>query len=98
MKETLETKVPSLGWEDPLEKRMAMLSSILAWRIPWTGEPGRLHTVHRISELDMTEMIEHACTHWFIIKGTTQELTQGLLFLSCKLGNGVESSNPLVMP
>ena len=31
-----ETLVPSLGWEDPLEKEMATLSSILAWRIPWT--------------------------------------------------------------
>ena len=35
-------QVQSLGWEDPLEKRMATLSSILAWRIPWTEEPGRL--------------------------------------------------------
>ena len=37
-----ETWVRSLGQEDPLEKRMATLSSILAWRIPWTEEPGRL--------------------------------------------------------
>ena len=37
-----ETQVPSLGQEDPLEKRMATDSSILAWRIPWTGEPGGL--------------------------------------------------------
>ena len=37
-----ETRILSLGWEDPLEKEMAMHSSILAWRIPWTGEPGRL--------------------------------------------------------
>ena len=34
-----ETQVRSLGWEDPLEKRMAPHSSILAWRIPWTKEP-----------------------------------------------------------
>ena len=34
-----ETWVQSLGWEDPLEKRMATHSSILAWRIPWTEEP-----------------------------------------------------------
>ena len=34
--------VRSLGQEDPLEKGMATLSSILAWRIPWTEEPGRL--------------------------------------------------------
>ena len=37
-----ETRVRSLGWEDPLEKEMAPHSSILAWKIPWTEEPGRL--------------------------------------------------------
>ena len=37
-----ETQVQSLGWEDPLEKEMATHSSILAWRIPWTEEPGGL--------------------------------------------------------
>ena len=37
-----ETWVRSLGWEDPLEKEMTTLSSILAWRIPWTEEPGGL--------------------------------------------------------
>ena len=37
-----ETWVQSLGGEDPLEKRMATHSSILAWRIPWTEEPGDL--------------------------------------------------------
>ena len=40
--EVRETHVQSLGWEDPLEKRMATHSSILAWRIPWTEEPGGL--------------------------------------------------------
>ena len=37
-----ETWVQSLGQEDPLEKEMATHSSILAWRIPWRAEPGRL--------------------------------------------------------
>ena len=37
-----ETQVPSLGWEDPLEEGVATHSSILAWRIPWTEEPGGL--------------------------------------------------------
>ena len=37
-----ETPVQSLGWEDPLEKEMATHSSILAWEIPWTEEPGGL--------------------------------------------------------
>ena len=40
-----ETWVPSLGWEDPLEKGMATHSSILAWRIPWTEEPGGLQSI-----------------------------------------------------
>ena len=37
-----DTWVQSLGWEDPLEEGMATHFSILAWRIPWTGEPGGL--------------------------------------------------------
>ena len=37
-----ETWVRSLGWEDPLEKEMAAHSSILAWKIPWIAEPGRI--------------------------------------------------------
>ena len=40
-----ETKVRSLGWEDPLEKGLDTHSSILAWRIPWTEEPGRLQSM-----------------------------------------------------
>ena len=39
-----KTQVQSLGQEDPLEKEMATHSSILAWRIPWTEEPGGLYT------------------------------------------------------
>ena len=41
----LETLVRSLGWEDLLEEGMATHSSILAWRIPWTEEPGRLQSM-----------------------------------------------------
>ena len=40
-----ETWVPSLGWEDPLEKEMATHSSTLAWKIPWTEEPGGLQSM-----------------------------------------------------
>ena len=45
-----ETRVRSLGWEDALEKEMAAHSSILAWKIPWTAEPGRLLSMglHRV--------------------------------------------------
>ena len=47
-----EIRVHSLGWEDPLEKGMATHSSILAWRIPWTEEPDRLHKVHGVPKSD----------------------------------------------
>ena len=46
-----ETKVRSLGREDPLEKEMATHSSILAWRIPWTEDPGGLQSMgHKESD------------------------------------------------
>ena len=56
-----ETWIQSVGWEDPLEEDMATHSSILAWRIPWMEEPGRLQSIwsqrvgHNLSDL-------HACT------------------------------------
>ena len=44
--------------EDAREKELATHSSILAWEIPWTEEPGRLHTVHGVAkQLDMTEQL-----------------------------------------
>ena len=49
-----ETRVRFLGWEVPLEKGMAIHSSILAWRILWTEKSGGLESIGRI-ELDMTE-------------------------------------------
>ena len=45
MQELQETQVQSPGWEDPWEKEKAAHSSILAWRIPWTEEPGRLQSM-----------------------------------------------------
>ena len=53
-----ETRVGSLGWEDPLEKEMATLSSILAWRILWTEESGRLRSMGS-QEYDTTEELSH---------------------------------------
>ena len=40
-----ETWVQFLGWEDPLDKEMAIHSSAIAWKIPWTEEPGRLQSI-----------------------------------------------------
>ena len=51
-----DTQVQSLGWEDPLEKGTATHYSILAWRIPWTEEPGRLQSMRSI-ELDTIERL-----------------------------------------
>ena len=56
---TQKTRVQSLGWEDLLEKEMATHSSILAWKIPWTEEPGRLQSmgsqrVRRLSDFAFT--------------------------------------------
>ena len=45
-----ETRVQSLGWEDPLEKGMGIHSSILAWRIPGTEEPGGLPSVYGVTQ------------------------------------------------
>ena len=56
MQETSETQVRSLGWEDPLEKEIATHSSIVAWRIPHTEEPGGLHFLGH-KESDTTEQL-----------------------------------------
>ena len=69
-----ETQVRSLGREDPLEKEMATHASILAWRIPWTEEPGGLESMHGVSkESDTTEGhppqkggVLFPCLHFFI--------------------------------
>ena len=45
MQETQEMQIQSLGWDDPLEEEMAIYASTIAWRIPWTEEPGELQSV-----------------------------------------------------
>ena len=61
-----ETWVKFLGWEDPLEEGMATPSSILAWRTPWTEEPGRL-SPWGLKESDMTEQLT---THTYFLRGS----------------------------
>ena len=53
-----DTQTRSLGWEDPLEREKATHSSILAWRIPWTEEPGGVQSMG-LQESDMTEQLNH---------------------------------------
>ena len=54
-----ESWVWSLGWEDLMEKEVATHSSILAWKIPWTEEPGGLYSPLGHKELDMTAWVTH---------------------------------------
>ena len=54
-----ETGVRSLGWEDPLEEEMATHSRFLAWKIPWTEEPGGLQS----TGLKESDTAEHKHTH-----------------------------------
>ena len=58
-----ETRVQSLGREDPLEKEMAIHSSTIAWKIPWTEEPGRLYSPWGRKELDTAERL-----HFYFIE------------------------------
>ena len=58
-----ETWVRFLSWEDPLEKEMATYSSIHAWRIPWTEEPGRLQSMGS-KKSDMTERLILELSHY----------------------------------
>ena len=57
-----ETWVRSLGGEDPLEEGMGTYSSILAWRTPWTEEPGGGYSPWGCKELDTTERLTHKMT------------------------------------
>ena len=56
MQETQGMQVQSLGWEDPFEKEIATHSSLLAWEIPWTEEPGGLQSIG-CRKLDTTEQL-----------------------------------------
>ena len=56
----VEMQVPSLGWEDPLEEEMATHSSILAWKISWTEQPGGLQSMGLQSQMRLSV---HACAY-----------------------------------
>ena len=62
MQELQETWARSLGQEDPLEEKMATHSSILAWRIPWTEEPGGLQSMVQSMESQRSDTTEPTCT------------------------------------
>ena len=63
--EMQKSQVLSLSWEDPLEKGMVTHSSILAWRIPWTEEPGGLYSSRGGKESDTAEQLTNTLyTRW----------------------------------
>ena len=82
-----QTRVQSLGWEDPLEKEMATHSSTLAWKIPWTEEPGRLQSMG-LQRVGHTEQLH------FHNDVTMQNYFLTSLFI-CK---PIQFSNPFLLP
>ena len=76
MQETQEMRVRSLIWEDPLEEEMSTLSSILAWEIPWTEEPGGLYSPWCCKGLDMTEVTNtHTGQHRTVNQGGSSKIS-----------------------
>ena len=99
-----ETWVQFLGWEDPLEEGMATHSSILAWRIPWTEEPGGPQS-RGCKESDMTEATKHSTAHDCICVKSCLDHSSFLFTLSraplshlCALANSVFLWPVLSMP
>ena len=81
--ETQETWVRSLGWEDPLEEEMATQSSIPAWKIPWTEQPGEV-MAHGITKSQKPQNIHRDRIHIPILAGDSLPLShQGDLQFSC---------------
>ena len=85
MPETQEMRVPSLGEEESLEEEMATYSSILAWKIPWTEEPGRA-TVHGVTNsqtrLRNLALRAHTSNHYVVylkLKQCSMLITRQLL-------------------
>ena len=77
-----ETRVWSLGREDPLEKEMVTLSSILAWRIPWTDKPGRLQStgLQRVRHDGATSLFKCICKNEIFNKNVSSYGADRLIF------------------
>ena len=88
--------VQSLGWEDPLEEGMATLSSIVAWRIPWTEEPGRLQCMGSQIWTQLKQLSRHAhtCSETSLI---TDPCSNSVLLNGafCHDGNVVDFPGPI---
>ena len=73
------TQVRSLGWEDPLVEEMATHSSILTWRIPWAGEPGRLQSV-RSQTVVYKQLSKHHPKYHSFIQSISQQMFSEYLY------------------
>ena len=91
MQEMEEMQVWSLGQEEPLEKEMETHSIILAWHIPWTGEPHGLHTVHGVSK-SQTSMSTHTSSYI-----TTVQFLHLIPAVSTRLSHCKGSFSPFVI-
>ena len=98
-----ETQVQSLSWEDPLEKGLAAPSSILAWSIPWTEEPGglqsmgsqrTLHSVQSLSHVRLCDPMD-CSTPGLPVHHQLPEFTQTDVHW---VGDAIQPSHPLSSP
>ena len=92
-----ETRVQSLGWEDPLEKEMATHSSTLAWRIPWKKEPGRLQSMG--SQRVGTQLSNFTFTFFLLIQNLGSRHTASVLVvhqLTCPMACGILPDHGLI--
>ena len=78
----MNVMISTLGWEDPLEEEMTPLSSILAWKIPWAEEPGRLHGVAmsqtRLSDQAHTHTHTHTHTYTHTLESSCEDVRKTL--------------------
>ena len=97
-KETLEPQVRSLDWEDPLKQEMAVHSSILAWKILWTEESGRLQSMG-LQTVRHNLVTEYACIPYQSPRGSYFQcygLVKALVLNHCLLNNfGSENCNKI---
>ena len=102
MQKTQETQVQSVGWEDTMEEGMATHSSTLAWKIPWTEEPGRLQSLgsQRVWHDWVNEHTHtHTHTQWkYKVPLTSQHNTVVLLLQIIKLLSVLNYSSITIIP
>ena len=93
-----ENWVQFLGWEDPLGKGMVTHSSILAWIIPWTEEPGGLQSIRSDQSFSRVRLF---ATPWITARQTSLSITNSqssLKLMSIEFGDAIQPSHPLSSP